>query len=117
MSSIKGKGREPIYEVNLKIAVAREYLTGNLGYGGLAKKYDLKLDTVRFFVKWYRLQYGQIAIANQQIKEAEDNNGEQHDELKLANLKITALEMLIENAGKELGVDLVKKFGTKQLKK
>ena len=37
--------------------------------------------------------------------------------LKEANLKIAALEMLIENAGKELGVDLVKKLGTKQLGK
>jgi hypothetical protein len=34
--------------------------------------------------------------------------------LKEAHLKIAALEMLIENAGKELGVDLVKKPGTKQ---
>jgi hypothetical protein len=35
-------------------------------------------------------------------------------ELTEANLKITALQMLIENASEELGVDLVKKFGTKQ---
>ena len=41
---------------------------------------------------------------------------EYHD-LKEANLKVTALEMLIENASKELGVDLIKKFGTKQPKK
>jgi len=38
-------------------------------------------------------------------------------ELKEAQLKITALEMFIEIAGKELGVDLQKKFGTKLSKK
>lgn len=35
-------------------------------------------------------------------------------QLKQANLKVAAWEMLLQNAGKELGVDIVKKFGTKQ---
>jgi hypothetical protein len=35
-------------------------------------------------------------------------------QLKEANLKIAGLEMLIETAHKELGVDMVKKPGTKQ---
>jgi len=30
------------------------------------------------------------------------------------SLQVIALQMLIENASKELGVDIVKKFGTKQ---
>ena len=41
------------------------------------------------------------------------DNEEQTD----GNLKIIALQMLIENASKELGVDIVKKFGTKQPKR
>jgi hypothetical protein len=35
-------------------------------------------------------------------------------QLKDANLKVTGLEMLIETAQKELGIDIVKKPGTKQ---
>jgi len=35
-------------------------------------------------------------------------------QLQEANLKIAGLEMLIETAQKELGVDIVKKYGTKQ---
>ena len=36
-------------------------------------------------------------------------------QLKDANLKVAGLEMLIESAQKELGIDIVKKSGTKQL--
>ena len=117
MSSTHKKGRTPVHEVNFKIAIAREYLTGNLGYGALAKKHNLNLGTVRFFVKWYRTNYEKPVVEEQRETELPQVNKDEKKQLKEANLKITALEMLIENAGKELGVDLVKKFGTKQSKK
>jgi len=34
--------------------------------------------------------------------------------LREANIRITALEMMIKNAEQELGIDIVKKSGTKQ---
>jgi transposase-like protein len=111
MSSTQKQGREPIYDSAFKIAIAREYLTSDLGYGKLAKKYGLKLGSVRFFVRWYRANNEGLELSN---KVEESVKPQQEGGLQQANLKITALELLIENASKELGVDLVKKFGTKQ---
>ena len=42
------------------------------------------------------------------------DNQELEEKLKAANLKITALEIMIEKANKELDIDIVKKSGTKQ---
>jgi transposase-like protein len=113
----KGQGGlDPLFEESLKIAVAREYLTGQLSYSQLAKKYGLPSgDTARYFVKWYK-QW----LSKQENKpdiEPVENSKETLDlakQLKQANLRITALEMLIQNAERELGVDIIKKSGTKQ---
>ena len=112
------RGRTPIYDNAFKIAVAREYLTSNYSYGYLANKYNLAgAKTIEGFVRWYKKQYG--SDINQPVK-AEDplsgglNDGQLSQQLKDANLKIAGLEMLIEIAQKELGVDIVKKPGTKQ---
>ena len=113
----KQRGGSETYLPSFKIAIAREYLTTSLGFTKLAKKYNLPSEaTPRYFLKWYTNKYpdGIVELP------AEDKSSEvskECNDLKEANLKITALEMLIENASKELGVDLVKKFGTKQPKK
>ncbi|RZL07915.1 MAG: transposase [Pedobacter sp.] len=105
----KQRGRQDTYDPKLKIVVAREYLTSGMGYMKLAKKYGLPhADTVRHFVKWYKNKYVEQP-EDQNIEIAANTNG-----LTETDLKITALQMLIENASKELGIDLVKKFGTKQ---
>jgi transposase-like protein len=105
------KKYEGKYAPQLKIAIAREYLTSDLGAGRLAVKYNIPQATVRDFIKWYRKKYGDNieCIAEEPVGQSPQPND--------AELKITALQMLIENASKELGVDLVKKFGTKQSEK
>lgn len=96
------------YESSLKIAIAREYLSSDLGFNTLAIKYNIPHSTIRDFVKWYQQKYPggimEVAVAARP----------QHKAVDESSLKITALEMLIENASKELGIDLVKKFGTQQ---
>lgn len=120
-------GRPSKYAEKDKIAIAREYLTGDLSYGELAKKYGLEnKETVRHFVDWYKSHYG-VAIADpstaqeggpaapsmpQKVVQGKDKDKDK--ELEQARLKIAALELLIANAQKELGIDLVKKLGTKQ---
>lgn len=103
------------YPPDLKIAIAREYLSTNLGYGALGIKHGYSTAAVIHFVKWYRKHYpvnpGPI-VPSTAIDIAEDKAV--FKQLEEANLKITALEMLIQNASKELGVDLVKKLGTKR---
>jgi transposase-like protein len=121
MSSTNKEGREPIYENSFKVAVAREYLTSKLGYGKLAVKHNLPHgDTVRYFVRWYKANYptGEIpaALPAQPTEQPATTSEveELRKQLQQANLKVVAWEMLLQNAGKELGVDIVKKFGTKQ---
>ena len=114
MRTSNKQGKKPVYEPEFRIAVAREYLTGNLGYGRLAVKYELPgPTTVVSFVKWYQRHYQDESI----IQTNQSCLAEPDKALAAARLKITGLEMFIQKAGKELGVDLVKKYGTKQLKK
>lgn len=117
MNNPKKQGKPVIHDPAFKIAVAREYLTSPLGVKKLAEKYGLRSGaTVRFFVKWYKEKYPDGIIGNAPTGDKESASGTDNS-LKEANLKIAALEMLIEEASKELGIDLVKKFGTKRSKK
>jgi len=104
------------YDPALKITIAREYLTTDQGYGTLAKKYNIAEGTLPSFIRWYEQRYPNSSTEQQQPDATATLSDDQHQDLQQAQLKIEALELLIENAGKELGVDLVKKFGTKQSK-
>ena len=117
--NIKRKGREPVYPESLKLAIAREYFTSNLGSTKLAKKHDLPKNTVEHFIKWYKKHYPKAGVAAElpALHDQDLSAAELAKQLKEANLKITALEMLIATAQKELGIDIVKKPGTKQSSK
>jgi transposase-like protein len=114
-------GGSPIYDEALKIAVARDYITGNLSFSQIAQKYDLpSREVARYFVRWYQehheLELSQLAntpVSNEQNSDSQQqaNIGK---ELSDARLKIAALEIMIEIAEKELGIDIRKKSGTKQ---
>jgi transposase-like protein len=99
------------YDPALKITIAREYLSTDQGYGSLARKYNIAPGTLPSLIRWYQQRYAEGASDQQQQATATSS---QNKDLQQAQLKIEALELLIEHAGKELGVDLVKKFGTKQ---
>jgi transposase-like protein len=123
---MKGKspGPPPIYAESLKITVAREYLTTDQSCSQLARKYGLnKGDVVKSMVSWYKRHYSldQLPTGKQEFVSpsvaapAESAVSTDKDkQLKEALLKVEALELLIANAQKELGVDLIKKLGTKQ---
>jgi transposase-like protein len=110
------RGAPGKYPPDLKIAIAREYLSSNLGYGALGVKYGYSDKTIAHFVKWYRDHYpgDPIAIAPSSAVADTKEDRTVSKQLAEANLKIAALEMLIQNASRELGVDLVKKLGTKR---
>lgn len=113
MNTRKKKKRPDKYHANLKIAIAQEYLTTELGYSSLSKKYSIPASTIKDFITWYTEKY--TSGMEQAAAESSEviNNEQQRD----GDLRVIALQMLIENASKELGVDIVKKFGTKQPKK
>jgi transposase-like protein len=111
------RGRTPVYDNAFKVAIAREYLTSDLGKGALGKKYGLSVKTVDGFVRWYRKKYSAYPeqLVKDEPEEADNINAKQLlTQLKEANLKIAGLEILIEVTQKELGVDIIKKPGTKQ---
>lgn len=101
------------YDPKLKIAIAHEYLTTDQGYTTLSRKYNIPKTSILDFVTWYKKKYPTgVEDIPDDTALPENNNGATE-----CDLKIIALELLIENASKELGIDLVKKFGTKQPKK
>jgi transposase-like protein len=113
-------GKPSAFENSFKIMIAREYLCSNLGYGTLAKKYGLSgPTTVVYFVKWYKSNYAevqevQLADESENKTDSSTEVEELRKQLQLANLKVAGWELLMENAHKELGIDIVKKYGTKQ---
>jgi transposase-like protein len=118
----KKQGRKPIYDNGFKVALAREYLTSELGYGALASKHGLSSAAkVRAIVTWYKRKFpnavdDKLHLGKAEVPPMQDLNS-LSVELKEANLKIAGLEMMIEIAQKELGIDIIKKRGTKQSSK
>ena len=118
----KSTGGKPKYSNNFKIAIAREYLSGNLSSKELSEKYDLAYaDAANYFARWYKQRYPTGLQEDQNIAQSplETTATEKSlsKQLKDANLKITGLEMMIEIAQKELGIDIRKKSGTKRSQK
>lgn len=111
-------GLPPLFEEDFKILVAREYLTGQMSHAQLARKYGLSGEhTSRYFVRWYQkwLETHQLEAQVDIPGTTKDQTDEKQFEKQLfeANLKITALEMMIQVAEETLGIDIGKKSGTK----
>jgi transposase len=118
----KNPGGKPKYSNSFKIAVAREYLSGDLSSKELSEKYDLPfIDAAHYFVRWYKQMYPNGLPSEEGVAEIPLEISATHkslsNQLKDANLKIAGLEMMIEIAQKELGIDIRKKSGTKQSRK
>ena len=115
------KGGKEIYDDALKIAVAREYLQGELGYVKLARKYKLPNEfTVAYFVRWYKANYmadpDSHAVDQPQQPVPATNEVALRRELADARLHIAALQTMIAIADKEFGISILKKPGAKQSK-
>src|SRR5689334_5590972 len=111
-------GGKTIYDESLKIAAARDYISGNLSQQQIAEKYRIAggRQTVKGFVRWYQKHFHlQLSQANSSPPEDQaQHNSLKELEKKLsdANLKIAALEIMIEIAEKDLGIEIRKKPGT-----
>jgi transposase-like protein len=113
------KGAIAIYDPSFKIAVVREYLTGEYSESQVAKKHNLSDKTMNYFVHWYRKNFPEptssavVELVKSDKQQAGLSSAELEKKLAYANLKITALEILISNAEREMGVDIRKKAGSK----
>ena len=108
----QNKGRVPLYEDSLKIAVAKDYIEGKNSYRQLGLKYNLSAETIRHFVRWYQENFA-IIEPDPAITSTVSPDEDIVKELAMARLKLTAMEMLIKNYEKEMGVDIIKKSGSK----
>ena len=105
-------GRIAIYDESFKIAVASEYHLGGLSVLQVAQKHHLEEKTVYHFLRWYKRH--QLTLGVEKPSHVDQNRLDLENELAYARLKITALELLISNAEREMGVDIRKKSGTKR---
>ena len=111
-------GRLPVYDQSFKIAIAREYLSGDYSLTQIGEKHKLSKDTVHHFIQWYKKNYPELTLPESPMESPPAvkpmrTREELEQELAYANLKVTAYELLISNAEREMGVDIRKKPGSK----
>lgn len=118
------------YADELKRKIAKEYLSGKASYGVLAEEHGLKdKGVVQEFVKWYRRKY-ELGVENEAAmptKKGDEPVGDEQSlkqqikelqkRLSLSELKVEALETMIDIAEEQLHIDIRKKSGAKQSKK
>lgn len=115
-------GRVAIYDESLKIAVARDYQGGILSISQVAKKHRIGKVTAYHFVRWYKkFEVHPDSGAEREFQDqGQDINSltkqllASDQKLAYAEMRITALELLLKNAETEMGVDILKKSGTKR---
>lgn len=115
-------GVAPVHSDTLKILVAREYLEGKLSHSELARKHNLNSEaTSRYFLKWYEQWESELDLEipaeAPELDLSNKSERELRDDLFEANLKITALEMMIKKAEELFGTEIGKKSGAKSSKK
>ena len=118
------------YPEELKRKIAKEYLAGQASYAVLAEEHGLaNKGVVQEFVKWYRRKCelsNEIECTMPEKKQSKPASGEKalqqqvkelNRQLALSELKVEALETMIDLAEEQLKVDIRKKSGAKQSKK
>lgn len=125
-------GRKPVYDEAFKSRVCLEVLKGNLSISEAKSRYGIKGDgnIYRWVKEFTEPARGsnldpmnttnssagekQQASDDERAQELIKRTEELQAALELAQLKITALEVMIEVAESELNIDIRKKSGTKQ---
>lgn len=127
IKKVKPRGR---YPEELKRKIAKEYLAGKASAGYLAEEHGLKnKGVVKEFVKWY-LRKDELCVQNQDAmsdkkastEAASDLSAQERlkqlkRQLELSQLKVEALETMIDLAEKEFQIEIRKKSGAKQSKR
>ena len=134
MPRIKRVKSRQRYADDFKRKVAHEYLSGRFSYAVAAEVYGLdNKGVVREFVKWYRNK-SELRLPNEHDDMAKSKSKpaipadpiaadlqkqikELESALRWSNLKVEALETMIDIAEEQLHIDIRKKSGSQQLKK
>jgi transposase len=120
MKKVRKEGRPFVYEASFRRKVALEYLSGEFSQKELMRKYHLKgVGNIKRWLNEYKLQEQELlSLTMENPSEKSDQEPEKSakdlaEELRLAKVKIAALETMIDLAEKQLNVDIRKKSGTK----
>ena len=118
------------YPDELKRKIAKEYLSGTASYAVLAEEHGLRgKDVAKEFVKWYRrmCELGGENEPHMPEKKGSEPKGDEQSlkeqvkdlqrRLALSELKVEALETMIDIAEEQLHVDIRKKSGAKRSKR
>lgn len=118
------------YPDELKRKIAKEYLSGAASHAVLAEEHGLKDKGVaKEFVKWYRRKHelgGENELPMPEKKQPEPTGDEQslkqqikelQKRLALSELRVEALETMMDIAEEQLKLGIRKKSGAKQSKK
>ena len=98
------------------VLLIREYEAGGVGYRTLAKKYGTSLSSVSRMIKASKKDHPTPAENQIALEEADlpDDVTQLKQEIRKLKLKLALQDTIIEISGRELGVDLRKKRGTRQ---
>lgn len=118
----KGKGGAKfICDKAFMKAVVREYGASDLSLAQLATKYGLKVPRIHKWIAKFSSELEEqrpLPTMTPEQQNELDSLKKQNEELlkrlELANLKITALEIMIDIAEQDYKLDIRKKPGTKQ---
>lgn len=91
--------------------VISEYLTSTETFNSLSEKYGVNARTIQSWVRAYRKSHPENG--KERIEDNEDIK-QLKRKLEAAQLKTELLEEMLRLSEKETGLDLRKKFGTKQ---
>jgi transposase len=114
------------YDLAFMRKVVQDYLDGDQSTKEVAARYGISGD-IRSWLQRYRkglAPFNEVpspimATDNKELSQQEQSDFQKQNEelvkkLTLANLKISGLELMIDIAEDELGIDIRKKSGTKQ---
>lgn len=116
-------GRKSAYSDSFRRKVVEEILSGSIHMAGAVRKYGLKgSGTLTSWKRWYEKNHD--IVPKQELMEEDQSKGpdaaedEQikalQDALKLAELKIAALQTMIDIAEDKYKIPIRKNSGTKQ---
>ena len=97
-------------EVSKKQQIISEYLSGNDTFKSLSLKYGVNKHTIQTWVRAYRLNNATSA----EISIGEDDVKKLKKQLEDAQLKNELLEEMLRLSAEQTGIDIRKKYGTKQ---
>lgn len=116
------RGRKSQHAVGFKKKVAQDYIRGDCSFAQLSVQYGVRRNTI---CRWVKQFYGELSVTepipldmteaeHKELEALKKQNEELKKKLEYADMKATALEILIDVAEQQLGIDIKKKPGTRQ---